>query len=297
MMPLFTCAILTYNRFDRLYECLDSVLTQSYSQIEIAICDDGSAFFPKDDITEYIERRKKNNIKRVVMLHSDENLGTVKNINRMIKNSHGDYFMLIGQDDALYDKDTVCELVGFILENKSNIIASYRRAIDEKGREIKTYPRKYNARRFSNASASQQFKQIAIGIAIAGAGTCYSKSFVKSLGMFDESYRLQEDGPFFLRATREGYRIHFFPRISIKYRIGTGVSSSQRTNNELINDVERMFREEIESSNTAFSFLEKRAIRYSCERLALEKKPGRVDHLLLVVKYSDVIIYRLLFSR
>lgn len=101
----------------------------------------------------------------------------------------------------------------------------------------------------------------------------------------------------FLRATREGYKIHFFPHISIKYRVGTGVSSSQMINIELLRDIERMFYVEIESLNITFNFLEKGQSDMVVRRLRQQKKQRRIDFFRLIVKYPDVVVYRLLFSR
>ena len=47
--------MLTYKKFDYLYEALDSVFIQDYPNIEIIIGDDCSPEFPRKEIDQYIE--------------------------------------------------------------------------------------------------------------------------------------------------------------------------------------------------------------------------------------------------
>ena len=60
---LISISILTYRNYRYLYEALESVFSQDYSNIELIVSDDGSDNFPEDEIRTYIQKNKKNNIK------------------------------------------------------------------------------------------------------------------------------------------------------------------------------------------------------------------------------------------
>ena len=57
--PLVTVATATYKKYDQLYQCIDSVLMQDYEPIEYIISDDGCSAFPKEEIEQYILKKKE----------------------------------------------------------------------------------------------------------------------------------------------------------------------------------------------------------------------------------------------
>lgn len=294
--PLVTCYILTYNKLEEIYGCIDSILCQKYPNIELAIFDDASEKFPQAEIEAYIEANKSRNIKNVIIHTNSINLGTVKNDNLMVKYTHGQYLIGMGQDDKLHD-EYVCEnLVKYFSDNPYYLVSSYTQIINEKGVPIHTTPRKYNAKRIKMASAKQQFKLISKGIAIAGAGTFFDRKIFDIIGGFDEEYILQEDGPFFLKATREGYKIGFFDGISLDYKLGQGVSSSINLHPQLQKDIDLLYKKEIDPYIDEFNFFEKRVIEYQKERIKTEKVLSFKMKMKMCVKYPDVVIYRYIFS-
>ena len=56
MSGLFTVVVLSYNNSKYLEECLDSILMQSYPEIEIIIADDCSKEFDDDKYKAYCEQ-------------------------------------------------------------------------------------------------------------------------------------------------------------------------------------------------------------------------------------------------
>ena len=55
--PLVSVIVLTYRKFDNLYKALLSVTKQTYSNLELIIQDDGSEFFPEDEIRSYLREQ------------------------------------------------------------------------------------------------------------------------------------------------------------------------------------------------------------------------------------------------
>ncbi len=91
---MISVAMCTYNGEKYIKEQIESILTQSYSNIELIICDDGS----KDNTVKVIEDYiKKDN--RVKLYINEENLGFLKNFEKAISLCSGDFIALSDQDD------------------------------------------------------------------------------------------------------------------------------------------------------------------------------------------------------
>lgn len=94
--PLVSIGIPTYQRAKTLDRAVESALAQSYANIEIVICDDGS-----NDATEIICRDLSRRDARVRYLRSPANLGLAANHNRLFAEMHGRYVMMLCDDDWL----------------------------------------------------------------------------------------------------------------------------------------------------------------------------------------------------
>ena len=89
----------TYNGSQYLSEQLDSILSQSYENINIIIRDDGSS-----DNTVMIIKEYEQKDSRVKLLNDTlGNLGFVRNFEELMKNSTSDYIMFSDQDDIWYN--------------------------------------------------------------------------------------------------------------------------------------------------------------------------------------------------
>lgn len=84
----------TYNGEKYLKEQIDSILNQTYKNINLIISDDGST----DNTVKILEElEKKDN--RIKLFVQSKNLGVVKNIEFLLKQIESDYYMLSDQDD------------------------------------------------------------------------------------------------------------------------------------------------------------------------------------------------------
>ncbi|MCX7846273.1 MAG: glycosyltransferase family 2 protein [Dictyoglomaceae bacterium] len=90
---LVSVIIPTYNCEKYIKNCIDSVLAQTYKNIEIIIIDDGS--------TDNTEKIIENYFKRKVIYLKQENKGPSISRNRGIRFSKGDYITFIDADDYL----------------------------------------------------------------------------------------------------------------------------------------------------------------------------------------------------
>jgi len=96
MTPLVSICIPTFNGESYLVACLDSILSQSYKNIEIVISDDRSS-----DGTIGIIESFKRKCNFPLYLHNHEPSGIGANWNNSVEKSHGQYVKFLFQDDLL----------------------------------------------------------------------------------------------------------------------------------------------------------------------------------------------------
>ena len=137
-MKLVSILTPCYNSGKFIHRLLDSILKQTYSQIEMFVIDDGSADNSKEVITNYIPLFEKKGYKLNYVYQ--ENSGQSVAINKGLKLISGDYLVWPDSDDYYASNDAIAKMVDK-LENASLEFAMVRtqeRLIEETtGKEIK----------------------------------------------------------------------------------------------------------------------------------------------------------------
>ncbi|MCL4788136.1 MAG: glycosyltransferase [Verrucomicrobia bacterium] len=93
--PLVSVCIPAYNNGRFISATLQSVLRQTYDNLEIIVCDDHSA----DDTVEVARRCQD---ARILLLQNNTNLGMAGNWNKALAMAQGRYVKMMGADDMLY---------------------------------------------------------------------------------------------------------------------------------------------------------------------------------------------------
>jgi glycosyltransferase involved in cell wall biosynthesis len=94
---------INYNNHTGLVKTLESVIFQSYTQIEYIVIDGGSS----DGSKEYIE----NNIHRVNFWISEKDNGVYHAMNKGLKIASGDYVIFMNSGDCFYDENILSNFV------------------------------------------------------------------------------------------------------------------------------------------------------------------------------------------
>ena len=240
MNGLFSVIVLMYNNSEYLTECLESILIQKYYQIEIIVVDDGSKSFDLEGINSYLEKNKKENLFNYIVYQNEKNLGTVKSANGAIKKTTGKYIKLLAADDALYDENSLTNAAETLQKSPSGIITGDVMNCDADLNPISKY-RNNLPRTLNELKPMDVFRRLCVHNDIVAGGVFFSKSFFDQYGYFDESYRLMEDWPTWLKATQRGCRFLYSPFYSIRYRSNGGIGTS--VNPVYMADKERVLRE------------------------------------------------------
>lgn len=225
MQKLVSVIIISYQIFTYIYEALDSVLCQSYEAIELIVSDDGSDYFPSEQIAQYIRTNQRGNIRNVQIYHAGTNQGTVKNINHAIHMAHGEYIGLLAADDAYYDETVVEKFAaGFEAADVSCYLEMAQTAMcDRTLKRIDGYALFQNVREAACKGGRELFELLAYCECLPTVSFFYKKEFFERFGALDEDFCLIEDYPTHLRAVREGYQIHYENFAAVRHRSG-GIS-------------------------------------------------------------------------
>lgn len=112
--PLVSVVVPIYNVQDYLNECIDSILNQTYKNIEVILVDDGS----KDNCPQICDSYKDID-SRIKVIHKI-NGGLSDARNTGLENAIGEYICFIDSDDYI-DKDYVKNLISIIISDKCDI--------------------------------------------------------------------------------------------------------------------------------------------------------------------------------
>ncbi|CAH6803352.1 Glycosyl transferase [Vibrio chagasii] len=127
LSPLVSVVMPCYNSEDFLNDAINSILDQSYKNIEFIIIDDGSTDRSRDIITSYTDQR-------IVYLENEENMGLIDTLNKGCSIANGKYI-------ARFDSDDIClksriELQVSYMENHTDVgmVGMYADTINEHGK-------------------------------------------------------------------------------------------------------------------------------------------------------------------
>lgn len=85
----------TYNCEDTVAASIESILNQTYNNIEFIICDDGSSDKTYEILTEY----KNKYPDKIVLLKNEENMKLPRTLNKCLEHVTGDYVARMDADD------------------------------------------------------------------------------------------------------------------------------------------------------------------------------------------------------
>ena len=143
--PLVSVIIASYNSEKTIESCIQSLLNQTYKDIEIIICDDNSS----DNSLAIINRIKEKN-PNIVVLHNSTNLKAAASRNRCIEISKGEFLAIQDADDSSFPNRIEIQ-VSFLLNHPElDFVSSNARLFNETNSDLgimklgKEFPSKWN---------------------------------------------------------------------------------------------------------------------------------------------------------
>lgn len=156
-MPRVTIGMPVYNGERFIVEALDSIMAQTYKDLELVISDNGST-----DTTEEICRRYAAKDPRVRYYREDVNRGATWNYNRLVDLAKGEFFKWAAHDD-LITPDYIEKCVDVLDRDPGVVLAcTDDQDIDEEGGHVdaRRYSHIPSAERGSSDQASKRFRRL-----------------------------------------------------------------------------------------------------------------------------------------
>ncbi|CAM4275243.1 glycosyltransferase [Paenibacillus alkaliterrae] len=132
--PLVSVLIPAYNRPHYLELALQSVLNQTYKNIEIIVCDDST----NDEVQQMIQPYLETAANRIRYYKNESTLGLVMNFRKCFELSNGEYINYL-LDDDLFHVNKIEKMMWYFLNDKQkeiSLVTSYRQRIDVMGNEL-----------------------------------------------------------------------------------------------------------------------------------------------------------------
>jgi len=117
MNELVSVIILAYNESSTLEKAVDSVLSQSYANLEILICDNAS-----EDDTLAMALRCSSRDSRIKVVSRERNIGAPANLYNAVQSAQGKYFLFCGAHD-LISSNYIEELMSCLNGRRDAVLA------------------------------------------------------------------------------------------------------------------------------------------------------------------------------
>ena len=173
----------TLNSESTIRDTLNSVLSQSYKNIEHIVVDGGSIDGTKKILKKYPNKNKK--------IYSYKNSGIYSAINYGIKKSSGDYITILNSDDFYNSNTTIQNVVKEIKKNK-DIKIFFGSIVYFKNNEFYKILRFYSPYKF-------QRSQMLNGIMPPHPATFVKKEIYQENNLYNKNFKIASDFEFFLR--------------------------------------------------------------------------------------------------
>lgn len=205
---IVTIGVALYNHEKYIVKCLESIVKQTYKNIELIVIDDGSPDNSFQVAKDYLESQDFN---KNYKIYTRPNKGMCNTLNEIAQQANGKYISFVGSDDYWF-LNKIEEQVMF-LENNTQyaLVHSNSQIIDGEGknRDILDYSRKKNT--------GFLFDSILEGKGgINTPSHLYKTEVYEKIGYYDSTLKF-EDTDFWLRLTKD-HEVGYINKIHTYYR-------------------------------------------------------------------------------
>ena len=197
--PLVSVLIGSFNREKLIRRCLDSILNQTYENIEIIVVDDASS----DNTISVLEKYVNNYPNQIQFIRNETNKGIAYNSNLSYSLAKGDYFALIGDDDEWHDQNKIAKQLNVFEKNsKLGIVSTFWNDV-KNGQILKKH---------EPIIDKDYLGQILRGNGVyCGSTVLISRNAWKSVNGFDERLTRGTDSELFRSIIKKGFKTHIIP--------------------------------------------------------------------------------------
>lgn len=213
-LPLVSVLITTYNSEDFVKDTVESIINQTYKNIEIIIADDCST---DSTITILKNLQRKDN--RIILYQNKRNLGITDNMNKGIRNCNGKYIAILDGDDWAYPY-RIEEQVKIMEENPAIVLCSGYMDICDENLNIQT-TRKYPITDKDIRKAIVRYDPI------SHTSSMWRKDALLKTGLYSSKFPICRDYDLIVRISEFG-KYQNIPKSLIKYRVRKNSETGKR---------------------------------------------------------------------
>lgn len=204
-----------YNGEKYFADCIQSILDQSFTNIEIIVINDGST----DGSLSLIKRYAQNDSRIVVINQKNKGVSAARNAG--LSKARGDYIMFVDADDYIARKDALELLIDFAKENGNPDVVCFRRVGDTRGRKAPSGYSKLNDSIIGRMIVDETINTL--------WDKLYKKSIIKENSIkFPVGIRMAEDLLFNVQYFCEAKTIGFFDEELYYYREDNQESATKK---------------------------------------------------------------------
>lgn len=223
--PLVTLIIPVYNSARYLPELFDSLLRQTYRNLEILCINDGSSDNSLEVLQKYAETDKR------IFVIDKENSGAGKTRNLGMKHIHGEYVCFVDSDDFV-EEDAFEQLVQIAVKNKTDVVLFGIDQYDEQTGVFVPSPwaitrSQVPSRKVFSTIEIDNFYKYVTGFTV---NKLYKTSYLLGLNLEFPSVGAHEDMPFTYLALSAADKAYYLDKTLYHYRRSREGSLSDETN-------------------------------------------------------------------
>ena len=213
----FSIIVVSLNAGEELINTVDSILEQTYSDIEIIVKDG----FSKDGSIEKLP------VNESIKVYQEKDNGIYDAMNQAIAYISGDYVLFLNCGDTFYSKDVLKEISEYIDDNVDNCIY---------------YGDCYTVNRNAFVRYPDMFDDyICCTKTLCHQATIYKTELLKNKG-FDTKYKIVADFHYYVRAYVNGIKLIHIPVVIANY-LGGGASETYENRKKAMKDADEILRE------------------------------------------------------
>lgn len=213
--PLVTVICLSYNHAKYVAECLESVLSQSYPNIQVIAVDDASTDNTREVIIEFIRDHPS-----ITFLPLSKNSGNCKAFNKGLRLSKGKYIIDLAADDLMLPGKLRNQVDFFEkLDRSYGVVFTNASYCDDKGNFVRNhFDYLFRKKLLDEIPQGDVYKHILSKFFIPPQTMMVRTEVFHSLEGYDEALAY-EDFDFWVRSSRI-FKYAYLPQITMKIRLG-----------------------------------------------------------------------------
>lgn len=227
---LVSVIVPAFNHEKFIGECIESIINQTYENVELIILNDGSNDNTANIIKKY-ELKCKERFKNFIFINK-KNEGVCKTLNRGIRESSGEYLCFLASDDFMVN-DCINDLVLYFIKNRDTqrVISNFYIYYNDQNKELcyKDNPEWIN---YMNLNRKKFYIENLLQNQITVFGM-YCRSAINKVGLFDEKL-LIEDWDMNLRMLNANIKFGYISKPLYYYRKHNNNTSDNINNYRLM---------------------------------------------------------------